>query len=63
MQPLGRKPKRFPGKIDYHPRKGFVNWWETEGCDANKTAEKREARKEIEDELNNIDYSVDGRKD
>ena len=55
MQPLGRKPKRFPGKIDYHPRKGFENWWETEGCDANKTAEKRMARREIEDELNNVD--------
>lgn len=53
-QPLGRKPQRFPGKVDCHPRKGFENWWEAEGCEANKTAEKQKAKKEIEDELGNI---------
>ena len=30
MKPYGGyKNVRFPGKTDCHPKKGFVNWWET----------------------------------
>lgn len=29
MQPMGRKKVRFPAKRDVHPRKGWVNWWES----------------------------------
>ncbi|MCP3704935.1 MAG: hypothetical protein GY954_18645, partial [Alteromonas sp.] len=48
MQPMGRKPSRFPGKTDYHPKYGEVNWWEAElGNDENKKAERQKARKEI----------------
>lgn len=54
-QPMGRKPYRFPGKKDCHPPKGYVNWWEKEGPDANKTAAKREAEAEIQEELNDIE--------
>lgn len=54
MQPLGRKPSRFPSKQDVHPAKGFMNWWEAEGAMSsgeNKAAARRAARKEIEEEV------------
>lgn len=55
-QPLGRKPSRFPTKIDYHPRKGYINWWEDEMSDnANKAAEKRKAKEEIKREMEEDD--------
>ena len=51
MQPMGRRPTRFPGKIDYHPHDGRVNWWEAEiGNDENKKADRQRAKKEIRNE-------------
>lgn len=48
MKPLGQKPVRFPCKIDVHPKKGYVNWWEaTGGNDENKTAARREGKEEV----------------
>ena len=48
MQPMGRKPIKFPGKIDHHPKKGFVNWWESEPCHGeNKKAERQQSKLEI----------------
>jgi hypothetical protein len=47
MQPMGRKPVRFPRKEDCHPPKGHVNWWEAEIETANKAAERDKAKKEI----------------
>jgi hypothetical protein len=32
-----------------------VNWWEAEGPGANKTAAKREAEREIQSEINDIE--------
>ena len=51
MQPLGRTPKRFPSKIDNHPPRGYINWWEEENDDGNKAKDKRMAKKEIEDQI------------
>ena len=52
MQPLGRKPSRFPTKVDYHPRKGYINWWENEmSTNDNKAAEKRECKEAIQKAL------------
>ena len=48
MQPLGRKPTRFPGKTDCHPRDGMKNWWEVEiGNDENKKSSRQAAKKAI----------------
>jgi hypothetical protein len=30
MQEMGLKKVRFPSKVDCHPPKGYVNWWEKE---------------------------------
>ena len=43
MQPLGRKPSRFPGKIDYHPKRPYFNWWEVELSADKKKAERQQA--------------------
>jgi hypothetical protein len=52
MQPLGRRPSRFPGKKDCHPKKPYVNWWEIEhDTSENKALEKREVQKDILEEL------------
>lgn len=52
MQPLGRHPIRFPGKIDHHPQKEYVNWWEKDYVeDGNKAIQRRLDRKEIEEAL------------
>ena len=45
MQPMGRKPVRFPGKVDCHPRKGYINWWEVEMSLPCKAREKRQVKK------------------
>lgn len=50
MKPLGRKPmhRNF---VDNHPPKVFINWWEVEiGTLENKSAEKRNSNKEIEEQ-------------
>lgn len=51
MQPLGRKPTRFPSKKDHR----FVrlrNWWEdikTESKKSHRQHEKEAIRKELEE--------------
>ena len=47
MQPMGRRPVRFPGKIDHHPPKGSVNWWEAELSTESKKTERANGKKEI----------------
>lgn len=57
MKPLGRRPSRFPGKVDHHPGKGWVNWWEKEFSEPNKARDKREwqqqAKKDLDDDSDN----------
>jgi len=51
MQPLGRKPIRFPGKLNLDS-KGFINWWEEEEATSeNKKASRRQSKKYIQNEL------------
>lgn len=52
MQPLGRKPKRFPGKKDEHPGRGCINWWEDEMRTENKKRNRQTAKSEIRKFLN-----------
>ncbi len=56
MQPMGRKPVRFPGKIDWHIRK-CKNWWEDEH-EPNRKTERQDVKKEIKEDLINIDNSL-----
>lgn len=51
MQPMGRKPVRFPYKQDHHPRKPLVNWWETEIATEGKKTERQHARRAIAADL------------
>lgn len=52
MQPLGRRPVRFPGKQDCHPKKPLVNRWEAEiASDENTPAARQQARRDIVTEL------------
>ena len=56
MKPLGRKSSRFPSKKDFHPPKGWVNWWEVDISESgNKAREKEKTKKEIEEELKEND--------
>ncbi len=54
MKPLGRKPVKFPSKVDHHPHKPDVNWWENNSNSANKTSDKQTSKKQIEKEINNL---------
>lgn len=51
MQPLGRKPCKFPSKRDCHPKKPNVNWWEFEICSdgSNKSHRQKSKRKIIKE--------------
>lgn len=60
MQPMGRKPTRFPGKEDCHPTKGSVNWWEWEIDTSNKKGERAAAKREIRNEIAQIDAARAG---
>jgi hypothetical protein len=55
MKPIGRHPIRFPSKRDFHPPKGWINWWESEinNDETNKAREKEKIKKEIKEELEN----------
>ena len=57
MKPNGRiHTVKFPGKIDCHPKKGYVNWWEDECCNIVKRgALKQIWKKEVELELIEIE--------
>lgn len=46
MRPPGLKPKRFPGKRDWHIR-GFLNWWEAVVAKNGKARDRQEAIREI----------------
>jgi hypothetical protein len=54
MTPYGRHKKvRFPSKTDCHPKKGYINWWETV-CDVipRKTMKRiwmRDLQKELQE--------------
>ena len=50
MQPMGRKHKKFPYKIDCHPKNGCVNWWEIENDDGKKKTDRRNGKREIEED-------------
>jgi len=51
MKPYGLGDKiRFPGKKDYHPKKGFINWWEKIAKFKSRRTIKQELKKLIEDE-------------
>lgn len=47
MQPLGRKPIKFPGKKDHHvrPKRLWKNWWEVDFTSVNKKAARQKANK------------------
>ena len=54
MQPLGRKPKHHNYK-DYHPIKGYMNWWEVElDPGENKKGERRETKICLKNILNQL---------
>lgn len=44
MQPLGRKPIRFPCKRSNWLGKGVRHWWESHTASANKKACRRDGR-------------------
>ena len=50
MQPLGRQHCKLPAKEDFHPPKGYINWWENIVTPKKKRA-RREAKVEIKYEL------------
>ena len=54
MWPLGRKMVRFPSKVDHHLGKGIQNWWEGDRQDENKAADRRDGKKTIQEELDQI---------
>jgi len=53
-RPNGRikKIKGFEGKVDYHPKQGYINWWEDEMNNiVPRTTLKKITKDEIEEEL------------
>lgn len=52
MQPMGRHPVKFPGKVDHHVKKhGLRNWWEGDcGNSEKKKTARRDARLAANDE-------------
>ncbi len=56
MQPLGRKPSRFPKKTDAHLHNGLVNWWEVDmDRKCAKRAERLEFKKGLRKLLDELD--------
>ena len=63
MQAYGRKKVRHNYK-DYHPKRGYANWWEIEMNWINKKAERQKAKHETRlyptltelDKIENIKY-------
>ena len=54
MKPYGRE-KKVKGrsyKIDVHPPKGYINWWEDERTFLSRGAMKNKWKKDIYNELN-----------
>ncbi|MBO7511080.1 MAG: hypothetical protein J6T35_07840 [Bacteroidales bacterium] len=53
MKQEGRKHYNWPRKVDCHPKKGYINWWEDEtDCEARNTR-KQKMLAEVEKELTN----------
>lgn len=50
MIPYGKRKIKHNFE-DYHPPKGYVNWWELEMALVNKKRERQRAKKEIQEEL------------
>ena len=50
MKPEGRKIVKFPCKRDVHPKKGWINWWESIGDYISRNTRKQKLRKEIDNE-------------
>lgn len=52
MKPYGRekKLKGVSWKRDYHPPKGFVNWWENVCNYVSRKTMKQQVKKEIQNE-------------
>jgi hypothetical protein len=46
MKPLGRKHIKFPNKVDIHPGRGYVNWWESRWfySDQDKRSDRRKTK-------------------
>ncbi len=51
MKPEGRKTVKYTEKRDFHPKKGWVNWWEIIGDYISRSIRKQKLRKEIENEI------------
>lgn len=51
MKPEGRKKVRFPCKRDVHPKKGWINWWESITECISRNTRKLKLKKEIKNEL------------
>ena len=58
MKPEGRKTVKFPEKRDIHPKKGWINWWETIADCISRNTRKQKLRKQIEIDLNNTENRV-----
>ena len=54
MKPEGRIKVTFPAKKDVHPKKGWVNWWETIADLMSRKTRKQKINKEIENQLNEL---------
>lgn len=56
MKPYGRE-KNIKGsgiwKKDYHPKRGYINWWENMCTFLTRSRMKSIVKKTIEEELNN----------
>lgn len=51
MRPYGERNKFRYNYIDHHPKKGYVNWWETE---LGSIKSKKTARQKIKTTLKNL---------
>lgn len=52
MKPYGLGNKvRFPHKMDCHPPKGWINWWEDIRSFVSRRTMKQKIEKEIESEM------------
>ena len=51
MKPYGLITKILHNHTDYHPKKGYINWWEVERKPIRKKSERQKANKEISKEF------------
>ena len=55
MKAYGKNRKFSKNFPDSHPPKGWVNWWEVEMGNVDKGRERQEAKREIRNEINEIE--------